>query len=108
MPGSLRLSPIVQKLIAGEEIQRGYLGVRIGPVNDDIAEALGLSEKRGEFIQSVEPGEAADQAGLRPGDIVTKVNGRDVTTDDTLSYLVANIEPGAIGLVGAGNGADFC
>ena len=87
-------SPIVQKLIAGEEIQRGYLGVRIGPVNDDIAEALGLSEKRGEFIQSVEPGEAADQAGLRPGDIVTKVNGRDVTQDETLSYLIANIEPG--------------
>ena len=87
-------SPIVQKLIAGEEIERGYLGVRIGPVNDDIAEALGLSDKSGEFIQSVEPGEAADQAGLRPGDIVTKVNSRDVTQEETLSYLIANIEPG--------------
>src|SRR5690606_17654507 len=48
-------APIVQKLIAGEEIERGYLGVRIGPVNDEIAEALGLPERRGEFIQSVEP-----------------------------------------------------
>ena len=87
-------APIVQKLISGEEIQRGYLGVRIGPVNEEIAEALGLPEKRGEFIQSVEPGEAAATAGIEPGDIVLSVNGEEVTPDQTLSYLVANIEPG--------------
>jgi serine protease Do len=86
--------PIVQKLIAGEEIQRGYLGVRIQPMTEDLAAALGIPEKRGEFVQSVEPGEAADQAGLRPGDVVLQVNGKDVTPDQTLSFIVANIEPG--------------
>ena len=86
--------PIVRKLIAGEEIVRGYLGVRIQPVTEDLAEALGIPENRGEFVQSVEPGEAADQAGLRAGDVVLTVAGQEVTPEQTLSYLVANTEPG--------------
>ena len=87
-------APIIQKLIDGEEILRGYLGVRIQPITDDFAEALGIEEDRGEFIQAVQPGEAAARAGLQQGDIVLRVDGNDVTPDTTLSYLVANIEPG--------------
>ena len=86
--------PIVQKLIAGEEIQRGFLGVRIQPMNRDLADALGLAENRGEFIQSVQPGEAGEQAGLKAGDVVLKVDGKDVTRDQTLSFIVANLPPG--------------
>ncbi|HEU4651413.1 MAG TPA: Do family serine endopeptidase, partial [Croceibacterium sp.] len=87
-------APIVQKLIAGEEILRGYLGVRIQPMNDDLAEALGVERNRGEFIQSVQPGEPAEVAGLKAGDVVLRVDGKDVTPDQTLSFIVANIEPG--------------
>ena len=86
--------PIVQKLISGEEILRGYLGVSVQQMNRDLADALGLPANRGEFVQSVQPGEPADQAGLRTGDVVLKVDGKDVTPDQTLSYIVANIEPG--------------
>ena len=87
-------SPIVQSLISGEEILRGYLGVRIQPMNEDLADALGVSANRGEFIQSVQSGEAAEQAGLRAGDVVLEINGEDVTPDQTLSFVVANIQPG--------------
>jgi serine protease Do len=87
-------APIVQKLKTGQEIQRGYLGVSIQPVTDDLASSLGLPKNRGEFVQTVQPGEPGDKAGIRPGDVVTKVNGQDVTRDQTLSYLVANIAPG--------------
>ncbi|WP_375289168.1 Do family serine endopeptidase [Qipengyuania sp.] len=87
-------APIVEQLKAGKSITRGYLGVGIAPVDDDLAESLGLPRNRGEIIQTVQPGEAAEQAGIRAGDIVTKVNGQDVTRDQTLSFLVANIEPG--------------
>jgi serine protease Do len=86
--------PIVRKLIAGEEILRGYLGVRIQPMNEDLADALGLQSNRGEFVQSVQPGEPADAAGLQAGDVVLKVDGKDVTPDQTLSFIVANIQPG--------------
>jgi serine protease Do len=86
--------PIVQKLISGEEILRGYLGVRIQPMTDDLAEALGLPENRGEFVQSVQPGEPAEAAGLQAGDVVLRVDGKDVTPDQSLSFIVANIAPG--------------
>ena len=87
-------APIVQQLRDGIEIERGYLGVQITPVSEDIADSLGIPQNRGEFIGAVQPGEPADRAGLRAGDIVTKINGQDVTPDQTLSFLVANIAPG--------------
>jgi serine protease Do len=87
-------APIVDKLIKGEEILRGYLGVRIQPMEKDLADALGLPANRGEFVQSVQPGEPAERAGLQQGDVVLKVDGKDVTTEQTLSFIVANIEPG--------------
>ena len=87
-------APIVQKLIAGEEILRGYLGVRIQPMNDDLAAALGIAANRGEFVQSVQPGEPAEMAGLQAGDVVLRVDGKEVTPDQTLSFIVANIPPG--------------
>ena len=49
----------------------------------------------GEFVQTVQDDSPASRAGLKPGDIVTKVNGKDVTADQTVSFLVANLEPGA-------------
>ena len=86
--------PIVRKLISGEEILRGYLGVRIQPMNEDLADALGLPANRGEFVQSVQPGEPGEAAGLQQGDVVLRVDGKDVTPDQSLSFIVANIAPG--------------
>ena len=76
------------------EVTRGWLGVQIQPVNEDFAEALGIAENSGEFIQSVQPGQAAADAGLQSGDVVLSVNGEDITRDRSLSYIVANIRPG--------------
>ena len=86
--------PIVEKLMKGEAIERGYLGVSIQPVDEDLADSLGLPKNRGELVQSVQAGQPAEVAGIKPGDIVVKVNGKDVTSDQTLSYIVANIDPG--------------
>jgi serine protease Do len=88
-------APIVDKLIAGEEIQRGYLGIRLQPVTDEFADALGIEKNRGEYIQQVVDGEAAARAGLRAGDVVLKVDGKDVTPSQTLSFIVANLAPGS-------------
>ncbi len=86
--------PIVEKLRAGQSIDRGYLGVRIQGMNDDLADSLGIPKRRGEFIQAVEPGGAAARAGIQAGDVVLKVDGKDVTPDQTLSFIVANTPPG--------------
>ena len=87
-------APIVERLKSGRTIERGYLGVRIQPINEDLADSLGIPHRRGEFIQAVEPGGAAANAGLQAGDVVLKVGGKDVGPDQTLSYLVANTAPG--------------
>lgn len=87
-------APIVDKLRAGQAIDRGYLGVRIQPLSEDLAASLGLPKNRGEFIQAVEPGQAAAKAGMQAGDVVVKVDGKEVTPDQTLSFIVANTTPG--------------
>jgi serine protease Do len=86
--------PIVRQLIEGRTIARGYLGIERVPVNEDIAASLGIPNGRGEFVQRVMPGQAADRAGIRPGDVILRVNGQDVSPDNTLSYVVANVRPG--------------
>lgn len=86
--------PVIETLKKGAKVERGYLGIGIQPVGEDMADALGLAKNRGEFVTRVQPGEAAAKAGLKEGDIVVKVAGREVTPDNTLSYIVANIRPG--------------
>ncbi|ASK88579.1 Do family serine endopeptidase [Sphingorhabdus sp. SMR4y] len=87
-------APIVETLKEGKAIERGYLGVQISALSEDLADSLGLEKNRGEFVQRVEPGEAAAKAGILAGDVITKVNGKTVTPDQTLSYLVTNLPIG--------------
>ena len=86
--------PIVDKLIAGKAIERGFLGVQMQPITDEIADSLGLPHSRGELVRVVPPGLPAAAAGVKPGDIVLKVNGEAVTPDRTLSGIVADLAPG--------------
>ncbi len=87
-------APVVESLKKGVRPERGYLGISITTVGEDLADALGLEKNRGEFVQRVVAGEGGEKAGLKEGDIVLKVDGRDVSPEATLSYIVANIKPG--------------
>jgi serine protease Do len=87
--------PIVETLKGGAKIKRGYLGIQIQPLDEGIAESQGLPKNHGEIVQSIVPGEAGDKAGIKSGDIVERVNGREVTPDETLSFIVANLPVGS-------------
>ncbi|WP_454885635.1 Do family serine endopeptidase [Sphingomonas oryzagri] len=87
--------PVVDVLMKGGRVKRGYLGVAIQPVTDDIASALGLSKNHGEIVGRVEPGYAAAKAGIQTGDVIVKVNNQEVTPDNSLSYIVANLPIGS-------------
>ena len=87
--------PVVESLKKGVRPERGYLGISIRPVDEDTADALGLEKNRGEFVARVVAGEAADKAGLKEGDIVLRVNDREVSPETTLSFIVANVKPGS-------------
>ena len=87
--------PIVDTLRGGAAIKRGYLGIQLQPMSPEIYESLGLPKDRGELVARVEPGEGAARAGILQGDVITKVNNRDVTPDQTLSFIVANLPIGS-------------
>ncbi|MEO5867953.1 MAG: Do family serine endopeptidase [Sphingomonas sp.] len=86
--------PVIDQLMKGTKIARGYLGIGPQPIDDDLAASFGLPKNHGELIRTVQPGEAAAKAGILVGDVVVRVGGKDVTPDQSLSYLVANVPPG--------------
>ena len=86
--------PVIDSLRRGQRPERGYLGVGLQPLDENIAESLGLPKDRGEIVRSIQPGTPAAKAGLQQGDVILRVNGRDVNPDQTVSYLVANTSVG--------------
>ena len=87
---SEQAAPIVATLRKGEAIKRGYLGVQISPLGEDLADSLGLAKNRGEFVQGVEPGKGAEKAGIKAGDVIVSVAGQEVSPDQNLSSIVAS------------------
>lgn len=86
--------PIVERLKSGQAIERGFLGIQIQPISDEIADSLGLPHDSGELVRLVQPGQPAEKAGVKVGDIVLKVNNEPVTPNRTLSGIVSGIAPG--------------
>ncbi|WP_066808371.1 Do family serine endopeptidase [Sphingomonas asaccharolytica] len=92
--------PIIDTMIKGGKVQRGYLGIGRQPVDEDIAGTLGLPKDRGELVNRVEPGGPGEKAGLKQGDVIVSVNGQEVNPEQTLPYLVANVPPGGAAKLG--------
>jgi serine protease Do len=87
--------PVIDSLRRGQRPSRGYLGVGLQPVDEDLAPSLGLPKDSAEIVRSVVPGGPAARAGLQQGDVILRVNGQPVTPDQTVSYLVANTPVGS-------------
>jgi serine protease Do len=87
--------PVIDALMHGQRPQRGYLGVSLQPVDEDLAPALGISKDTGELVRSVVANSPGARAGLVQGDVIVRVDGKPVTPDQTVSYLVANTPVGA-------------
>jgi len=85
---------LVKQIIEFGEVHRGVLGVSGRSVNGEIAKAMELKISQGGFIEQVMPDSAADEAGIKAGDVVIKVNGKSIKTFNELR--------GKIGSIGAG------
>ncbi|HYE65547.1 MAG TPA: Do family serine endopeptidase, partial [Pyrinomonadaceae bacterium] len=85
---------VMDQLIKSGKVRRGQLGVTIQPVSSEIAQSLGLQEARGVIVNSVQPGSAAERAGIRQGDIITAFNGAPVNDSNSLRNRVASTQPG--------------
>src|SRR5215217_214608 len=86
--------PVIDSLMRGRRPSRGYLGVSLQALDDNLAPTLGLPKDTGEIVRSVVAGGPAARAGLQQGDVILRVGGRDVNPDQTVSYLIANTPVG--------------
>lgn len=84
--------PVIDQIIKYGRTRRGWLGVRIQVVTDEIAESLGLEEARGALIASVTPEGPAEEAGIRAGDVILSFNGEKIQEMRELPRLVAETD----------------
>jgi len=74
--------------------KRGWLGVRIQTVNEEMADALGMDSAAGALVADVTAGGPAAEGGIEPGDVITKFDGKDVVQMRDLPRMVADTEVG--------------
>jgi len=95
-----RIKRDIESVKASGEIKVPFLGVRYRLITPDFAESQDLPVEKGALIRgsqegpAIVPDSAADKAGLQAEDIITKINGREVSLDQTLGYLIQQLEIG--------------
>ena len=85
----------MQQLIEKGKVVRAWLGVGLQPMTQDLAKKFGVDENEGVLVNEVFERDPAALAGIKPGDVITKVDGALVDTPNRLSRLVATLDPGA-------------
>lgn len=85
---------VSDQLRASGRVIRGRIGVGIAPVTKEVAESLGLGKPTGAMVRSVESGTPAEKAGVEPGDIILKVDGRTVESSSELPRIIGGTRPG--------------
>lgn len=93
IPASVAVS-VVEQLKDKGHVDRGWLGVQIGDVTRELAEALGLKKPTGAVLVDVVAGSPAEDAGFKPEDVILKFNGVDILTSSDLPPVVGRTTPG--------------
>jgi serine protease Do len=85
---------IAQQLRTTGRVSRGRIGVVIQPLSKELAESFGLPNARGALVNSVEKGGPANKAGVEPGDVILRFNGKPVNSSEDLPRIVGATRPG--------------
>ncbi|HLA09693.1 MAG TPA: DegQ family serine endoprotease [Pyrinomonadaceae bacterium] len=85
---------VMDQLLKTGRVRRGMIGVNIQPVTADVAASLSLPVARGAIVSAVQPGGPGERAGIRRGDVITAVNGQQITDHNNLRNVVASTAPG--------------
>jgi serine protease Do len=85
---------VSEQLRTTGRVSRGRIGVQIDRVSKEVAESIGLGQARGALVRGVEPNSPAAKAGLEPGDIIVRFDGKAIERSADLPRLVGNTAPG--------------
>ena len=85
---------VSEQLRQNGRVTRGRIGVQIGEVTKEVAESLGLGASQGALVRSIEAGSPADKAGLEPGDIIIRFDGKPIEKASDLPRIVGGTKPG--------------
>lgn len=86
----------IGKQIADQgKIERGYIGINITALDQTTRKMLGLSDNEGVIVSKIEKGSPAEKAGIKKGDIITKVNDDSLATPDDLQVSIGSLKPGS-------------
>jgi serine protease Do len=87
---------ILPQLRENGKVVRGWMGVTIQAVTEDLAKTYGLSEPKGALVSSVTPGSPAEKAGLKAEDLILTADGRTIEDNGDLSRYIASLSPGTV------------
>ena len=85
---------VLERLVSGGKISRGYLGILPQDIDADLARQFGLADQSGALVGDVLPGAPAAKAGLKSGDVIVAIDGKPITDAHTLQLTVSQISPG--------------
>lgn len=85
---------VAKEIIAYGKVNRGYIGVNIGEVDNAIAKSVGLDKPKGVIIQGILEGGAASESDLKSGDIILSIDGKDVNEPNELQGYIASKSAG--------------
>src|SRR5215813_7498494 len=86
---------IAQQLRTSGRVTRGRIGVVIQPLTKELVESFGLTKLQGALVNSVEKGGPAEKAGVEPGDVILRFDGKTVGSSEDLPRLVGAVKPGS-------------
>jgi S1-C subfamily serine protease len=85
---------VMEQLLKDGKVHRGMLGINIQNISDDTAKGLGLKDTTGVVVANVQPGSAAEKAGIKRYDVITEINGEKIEDSNVLRNKVAGTAPG--------------
>lgn len=86
---------VLQQLVAQGRVVRGWLGVGIQPLTPELAKKFGVTEQEGVLVNEVFEKDPAAAAGIKPGDVITRIEGAVIDSPNRLSRIIAGLLPGA-------------
>jgi serine protease Do len=93
IPSSLA-EPVVAQLKTNGRVERGLLGVQIQPVTEELAQSMALGSEKGALVAQVQPDSPALAAGIKSGDVIKSVDGKNIETIRDLTRMISAVKPG--------------